>query len=244
MQKGVYSFKTGVKDGLPIGLGYLSVSFAFGVKASLLQVPLLITVFISMTNLTSAGQLAGLDIIAVCGTFIEIILTQLIINSRYFLMSLTLAQKVDKTFNFPKRLLCSAFITDEIFAIAVSKPMPINTKYFYGLIILPYVGWTMGTLFGAIAGEILPEFVVNCLGIALYAMFIAIIIPPCTTERGVVFAIVLSTGISCLLYYVKWFNFLSSGICVIITALIASLITALIFPMKGEKEVEEDAPLS
>lgn len=235
-------FKTGVKDGLPIGLGYLSVSFAFGVKASLLQVPLLITLMISMTNLTSAGQLAGLDIIATTGTFIEIILTQLIINSRYFLMSLTLSQKTDSSFSLSKRLLCSAFITDEIFAVSISKPQQINTKYFLGLALLPYIGWATGTLLGAIAGSILPAFIANALGIALYAMFIAIIIPPSTKELGVFFAVLLSSGLSCAFYFIPVLNNISSGISIIITAVLSSLIIAIIFPIKiinrQDKEVE------
>ena len=134
----------------------------------------------------------------------------------------------------------SAFITDEIFAVAVSKPKPVNTKYFWGLVILPYIGWTLGTLLGAIAGSILPEFIANALGIALYAMFIAIIIPPMTKERGIAFAVLLGAGISCLIYFVPWFKGLSSGIGIIITAILTSLITALIFPIKTETEVQDD----
>ncbi len=225
-------FKNGVKDGLPIGLGYLSVSFAFGVSASILQIPLLITLLISMTNLTSAGQLAGLEIIATLGTFIEIILTQLIINSRYFLMSLSLSQKVDDSFTFSKRLIASTFITDEIFAVAHSKPQKLNTTYFFGLVILPYFGWALGTLLGAIAGNVLPTFIVNSLGIALYAMFIAIITPPATKEPGVLFAVLLATGVSCAFYFIPLLSKISTGISIIITAVLVSIITALIFPIK------------
>ena len=225
-------FKNGVKDGLPIGLGYLSVSFAFGVSASILQVPLFITLLISMTNLTSAGQLAGLEIVASLGTFIEIILTQLIINSRYFLMSLSLSQKVDESFTFSKRLMASAFITDEIFAVAHSKPQKLNTAYYFGLVILPYFGWALGTLLGAIAGNILPTFIVHSLGIALYAMFIAIIVPPATKEIGVLFAVLLGSGISCAFYFIPVLNTLSTGLAIIITAVVVSVITALVFPIK------------
>lgn len=225
-------FKNGVKDGLPIGLGYLSVSFAFGVSASILQVPLLITTLISMTCLTSAGQLAGLDIIVSLGTFIEIILTQLIINSRYFLMSLSLSQKIDDSFTFPKRLFASVFITDEIFAVAHSKPKKINTTYFFGLVLFPYFGWTLGTLIGAIAGNVLPTLIVNSLGIALYAMFIAIIIPPATKDSGVLFAVLLSAGVSCAFYFIPLLSALSSGLSIIITAVLVSVIAALLFPIK------------
>ena len=239
-RRSVLEFKNGVKDGLPIGLGYLSVSFAFGVSASILQVPLLITLLISMTNLTSAGQLAGLNVVATLGTFLEIILTQLIINSRYFLMGISLSQKVDDSFTMPKRFLYSAFITDEIFAVAISKPRQIETNYFFGLVILPYVGWALGTFLGAVAGNLLPVFIVNALGIALYAMFIAIIVPPATKEWGILVAVLLSAGISCLFYFVSFLNVISTGISIIISAVLTSLIVALIFPIK-DGEVQDNA---
>ena len=179
----VTSFKTGLKDGLPIGLGYLSVSIAFGVQATMAGIPIFMSVFISMTNLTSAGQLAGLTVIAALGTFLEIILTQLVINARYFLMGISLSQKADNSFNLKHRLLCSAFITDEIFAVASAKSSGFSRRYFYGLVLLPYVGWALGTFIGALAGSVLPLQVTNALGIGLYAMFIAIIIPPAVKNR-------------------------------------------------------------
>lgn len=229
------NFKRGLKDGLPIGLGYLSVSFAFGVQASILGVPLIMSVFMSMTNLTSAGQLAGLTVIATMGTILEIILTQLVINARYFLMSITLSQKLDDTFTLSHRLLCSAFVTDEIFAVAAAKPKTFGRSYFYGLVVLPYCGWALGTLLGAVAGGALPVFITNALGIALYAMFIAIIIPPMTKEIGVAFAVVFGGGISVLLYFTPIFSSIPTGLSVIISAVITSVICALIFPKKDEE---------
>lgn len=226
-------FNTGVKDGIPIGLGYFPVAFAFGVKASILGVPVLITLLISMTNLTSAGQLAGISIVASAGSFMEIVLTQLVINSRYFLMSTSLSQKTDSSFTLKHRLLTSAFITDEIFAVAVSKPKTISKNYFYGLALLPYIGWALGTLLGATAGNILPDKIVSCLGIALYAMFIAIIVPPATKDLGVLFAVLLSAGVSCLFYYVNLFSVISSEIQIIVSAIVSASIIAFVFPVKG-----------
>ncbi len=231
-------FKRGVKDGLPIGLGYLSVSIAFGVKASLLGIPLYITLLISMTNLTSAGQLAGVEIIAATGSIIEVILTQLVINSRYFLMSLTLSQKTDDSFHIGNRLFASTFITDEIFAVAASKPKSFGAKYFYGLALMPYIGWTLGTLLGSILGNFMPTFITSALGIALYAMFIAIIIPPAKKERGVLLAVFLSAGISCAFYFIPQLSIISTGMAVIISAVITSLIIAYLFPIK-EVEANE-----
>ena len=234
------SFKVGMKDGLPIGLGYLSVSFAFGVQASIAGIPIFMSVFISMTNLTSAGQLAGLTIIASLGTFLEMILTQLVINARYFLMSITLSQKLDDGFTFSHRLLSSAFITDEIFAVASSKPSFINKKYFYGLVILPYFGWALGTLLGAAAGNVLPVQITNALGIALYAMFIAIIIPPSLKSIGISFAVILSAGLSCLFYFLPVLkNNVSGGLATIICALLTSIVVAGLFPVTVKENDNE-----
>lgn len=239
MKRNNGQFKNGLKNGLPIGLGYFSVSFAFGAQATIAGIPLFMSVFMSMTNLTSAGQLAGLTIIASFGTVLEIILTQLVINSRYFLMSITLSQKLDDSFTFKHRLLCSAFVTDEIFAVASSRPKTFGRAFFYGLVILPYIGWASGTLLGGVAAGLLPSQVSNALGLALYAMFIAIIVPPSTKSVGVFFAVALATAISCLLYYLPVVNTISEGLKYIISAVVSACVTALIFPAPIEqKEVE------
>ncbi len=236
------NYKNGVKDGLPIGLGYLSVSIAFGVQASMLGVPVVLSILISMTNLTSAGQLAGLPIVAMAETgvflalVLEIILTQFIINARYFLMSLTLAQKLDDSFTLSRRFLCAFFVTDEIFAVGSSHPK-INVKYMLGLATLPYIGWALGTTLGALAGSFLPEFITNALGIALYAMFIAIIIPPSIKSRGVTLAVVISAGISSALYFIPVINTIPQGFKIIISAVISAVIIALIFPIKEDSDV-------
>ena len=238
MRKEIKSeFKKGLHDGFPLGLGYLSVSFAFGVQASLLGVPVLITLLISMTNLTSAGQLAGVSVVAAAGSVIELILIQLVINSRYFLMSLTLTQKLDDSFTFPKRLLTATFITDEIFAVAAAKPYKINVKYFAGLSVLPYIGWALGTLLGALAGDVLPQRIRLALGIALYAMFLAIIVPPAKKSRGVAFTVAIAIVLSCILKFVPYINRISEGFSLIIGAIISSFVAAAIFPVYKKKEV-------
>lgn len=235
------SLKGGIKDGLPIGLGYFSVSLAFGVQASILGVPVILSIFVSMTNLTSAGQLAGLPIIATAGTgvffalVLEMILAQLVINARYFLMSLTLSQKLDESFTLGKRFLCSFFITDEIFAVGASKPK-INVKYMLGLATLPSIGWALGTALGAIAGSFLPDFITNALGIALYAMFIAIIIPASIKNLGVLSAVLISAIISCALYFIPVINAIPQGFKIIISALITAVIVSILFPIKEEEE--------
>lgn len=225
------SFRTGLKAGVPIGLGYLSVSFAFGMMARSGGLPLGITVLISMTNLTSAGQLAGLGILLSSASVTEMILAQFIINLRYSLMSLSLSQKLDQTVRLADRFLLSFGITDEIFAVASSNER-VGRRYLFGLIVIPYIGWTLGTLLGGIAGDILPTTVTSALGIAMYAMFLAIIIPPSKRFAPVLKVCSLSILISCAMHYLPFFHALSDGFIIIICAVIAAGFGAVLFPVR------------
>lgn len=229
-------FFKGAYHGIPIALGYLSVSFGFGILAVKSGLSILSAGIISITNLTSAGQVAGVGIIATHGTILEMILTQLIINIRYALMALSLSQKLDNSFNTPKRLIASYGITDEIFAVASAQTKPITPSYMYGLIAVSFLGWTSGTIIGAVAGEFLPLAITNAMGIVLYGMFIAIIIPPARKERSVLFVVSVAGGLSVLFKYLL--PALSSGFAIIISALIASALGALLFPIDN-KEAEE-----
>ncbi|MGN1106544.1 MAG: AzlC family ABC transporter permease, partial [Huintestinicola sp.] len=178
-------FLKGLLHGIPIALGYLSVSFGFGITAVRAGLSAAAAVGISASNLTSAGQAAGVEIIAAGGTLIEMALTQLIINLRYSLMGLSLSQKLDGSFTTPHRLLASFGITDEIFAVAAAQPGRIKPLYMYGLILISFIGWTGGTFLGAAAGQSLPQMFTSAMGILLYGMFIAIIIPPSRKSRSV-----------------------------------------------------------
>ncbi len=225
------SFRVGLKAGIPIGLGYLSVSFAFGMMARSGGLPLWTTVLISMTNLTSAGQLAGLGILLSSASVTEMILAQFVINLRYALMSLSLSQKLDQSVRILDRFLLSFGITDEIFAVASSNDR-VGRRYLLGLIVIPYFGWTLGTLLGGVAGDILPATMTSALGIAMYAMFIAIIVPPSKRFRPVLKVCILSVLISCILHYLPIFRFISDGFIIIICAIIAAGFGALIFPVR------------
>ena len=228
------TFSKGLKHGIPIALGYLSVSFGFGIMAVRAGLSVLAAVGISITNVTSAGQAAGVGIIAAGGTLIEMILTQFIINLRYSLMGLSLSQKLDESFTTPQRMLIAFGITDEIFAVSSSQEGKINTKYMYGLILISVLGWVMGTFLGASAGRILPEALTNAMGLVLYGMFIAICIPPAKKDRGVLFAVLIAALCSVLFYYV--FTCISSGFSIIICAVAASALCAWLFPIKEEEE--------
>lgn len=227
-------FRKGLLHGIPIALGYLSVSFGFGIMAVRSGLSVLSAVMISVTNLTSAGQAAGVEIIAAAGTLMEMALTQLVINIRYSLMGISLSQKLDKSFTVPHRLIASYGITDEIFAVASAQIHPVTPAYMYGLILISFFGWSMGTFLGAAAGEILPEMITNAMGIVLYGMFIAIIIPPSRKQKSVLAAVVIAAVVSVLFKYV--FTMVSGGFAVIISACAAAAAAALLFPVKEEQE--------
>lgn len=229
-------FLKGVYHGIPIALGYLSVSFGFGILAIKSGLSILSATAISVTNLTSAGQVAGVGVIASGGTLFEMVLTQLVINIRYALMALSLSQKLDNSFTTPKRLIASYGITDEIFAVASAQPKLITPSYMYGIITISFLGWSSGTLIGATAGEFLPASVTNAMGIVLYGMFIAIIIPPARKYKNVLFVVAVAVIGSVLLKYLL--PALSSGFAIIISALISSSLGAWLFPVE-DKEAEE-----
>lgn len=227
-------FLKGISHGIPIALGYLSVSFGFGIKAVSVGISVLWASLISATNLTSAGQTAGVDIIAVGGTIIEMILVQLTINIRYSLMAISLSQKLDSKFTIPHRLIASYGITDEIFGVCSAQKQKLTPAYMYGIILISAIGWVMGTALGATAGQLLPESVSNALGIVLYGMFIAIIIPPARRHKSVLIVVILSALTSILFKYL--FTAVSSGFAVIISAVIASVVGAIIFPIGEDSE--------
>lgn len=237
--KSRYTYLYGLKKGLPIALGYLSVSFGFGITAVTQGLSGLEAVLVSMTNLTSAGQVAGVAVISAGGPLIEMLLTQLIINIRYCLMGLALTQKLDSTFTTSHRLLTSFGITDEVFAVGSSEIENIGIKYMYGLITLPYLGWSLGTFLGAFAGEILPETLCAALGIAIYSMFVAIIIPPSKKDRGVLWCILISALLSCIIYYVPVFKGISQGFSIIICAVVTSALMAYFKPVNVKEETNE-----
>ena len=182
------SFAKGLGDGVPIGLGYFSVSFAFGISAVAAGVPVWGAALISMTNVTSAGQFAGLGLIAAGAPLAEQALTQLVINLRYALMSLSLSQKLAPGIGVLERLLMAFLNTDEVFAVASSQAGAVGRRYFYGLMIAPYLGWSIGTILGAAAGSILPEV----LGMAVLLSCL-IAWTPLSHVIGSGFAIILST---------------------------------------------------
>ena len=227
-------FRKGLIDGLPIGLGYLSVSFAFGIFAVNSGLTATEASLISMTCMTSAGQLAAVPIMTGGGSLLELIVSQIIINLRYSLMSISLSQKLGADVTAADRFAIAFFNTDEIFAVASSQPGTVGKHYLYGLIVAPFFGWTLGTLLGSVAGQVLPEFVRTALGIAIYGMFLAIILPPARKEKPVRIVVLLAIAMSLCFRYLPVLNQLSSGFVIIICAVAASAIGAALFPVREE----------
>ncbi len=235
-----YGYRDGLRDGVPIGLGYLLVSTGFGIAAVNAGLPLPLSVLISASNLTSAGQVAGLEILGETSSSLgalalEMFVTTLVVNLRYSLMGISLSQKLDGSFTLGGRLLTGFFITDEIYAVSSSREGEISVPYLLGLGTLPFFGWAGGTALGAATAGVLPAEISSVFGIAIYGMFLSIVVPECRKEKGILFCALAAAGLSCLLTWVPLFGFITPGFRLILCAAAASLAAAALFP-EGEKE--------
>lgn len=229
-------YLAGIRDGVPIALGYFAVSFTFGMMAASAGISIWQAVLISLTNVTSAGQFAGLDIIVAGGSYFEMILTQLVINLRYSLMSFSMSQKLERSEPWSLRFLVAFGMTDEIFGIGASRPGKVSAFYSYGAMSIAIPGWILGTLVGAVSGTVLPDFLVSALSVAIYGMFLAIILPPAKHNKAVMVVVVAAMAISCLFKVLPLLNRVSSGFVIIITTLVVSLLAARFAPIAEEKE--------
>ncbi len=228
-------FLFGAKDGIPIALGYLAVSFSFGMTASGEGVPVWIAVALSALNMTSAGQFSALMLMCQRAPLTEIAAATFVINIRYLLMSIVLSQKL-VPMNLVKRMLVGFGVTDEIFTVSSTKPHKVDFWYMTGLIAVPYIGWSLGTFLGAAAGNFLGDAASSALGIGLYAMFIAIVLPAAREERSVLFAALIAVAIASLIYYLPILESLSGGWSVIIASVLAAALAAMLFPSGQESE--------
>lgn len=239
-------FLYGLKRGYPIALGYVPVAFTFGLMAVSGGLPVWLAIFISMSNLTSAGQFAGTNLILAGAGSFEITLTTFIINIRYLLMSLSLTQRLEQDMTIPKRLFIAFGITDETFTVASMESGKLSFPFLCGLILGPFLGWTLGTALGGMICSALPQTLSSAMGIALYAMFLAIIIPPAKKSKPIVVIILISVLSVCMMKYLPIFRFVSSGFRVIIATFLGAGIGAFLFPSKlsgAEEEEERSASL-
>ncbi|MEE1186280.1 MAG: AzlC family ABC transporter permease [Acutalibacteraceae bacterium] len=231
-------FIQGMRDGLPIGLGYLAVSFSLGIFAKNVGLNAFQAFLTSLLCNASAGEYIGFSLIASSATYIEMAIMTFIANARYLLMSCALSQKVSSDMKFGHRLLIGFDITDEFFAIAISRDGKLNPFYLYGAMIVASPMWATGTALGVIAGSVLPVSVVSALSVALYGMFLAVIIPPAKKDRIIAVLIAVCFALSYVVNYVHIFDNISSGVKTIILTLVISTAAALIFPKKATQEAE------
>ena len=231
----ITQFRQGARDGIPIALGYFAVSFAFGMMAVTGGLSVWEASLISLVNVTSAGQFAGLTIMLSGGTYIEMALTQFVINLRYALMSFTLSQKLDRREPIPYRFAAAFGVTDEIFAITASKERTPSVFYMYGAMSVAIPGWVLGTFTGGISGTLLPHAVLSALGVAIYGMFLAIIVPPAKYQKNVAGAVAASFALSAALYYLPGLKNISGGFAIIIVTVLVSAAAAVIAPVKNEE---------
>ena len=228
-------YSRGVRTGLPVGVGYFSVSFGFGAMAAAQGIKALDATIISLSNLTSAGQFAGLTLMVAGATIWEVVLTQIVINSRYALMSLALSQRMGSHIGTLPRLLIAFFNTDEIFALAMAEKQPLTVPFLLGLGLTPILGWTAGTLCGALAGSVLPLSIRTALGVMLYGMFVAIVVPPAKEEKSVLATVIAALVLSCLFKWLPVLSGVSAGIAIVCCTVLAAAVCAWLFPIEEEE---------
>ncbi len=231
-------FFRGLKDAIPICLGYLAVSFAFGIQASEAGLSVFQATIMSLTNVTSAGQFSSLDLIYSNAAYAEMALLQFVVNIRYMLMSTALSQKLSSKESTLARCLVAYGVTDEIFGLSVTRKGTLKPEYSYGLIICSVFGWVLGTFLGAFAGQIMPQRLISALGLAIYGMFLAIIIPDARSSKAVMAVVISAMAMSTLFTYAPVLSGISSGFRIIIVTVIVSAAAAVLSPRTGEETAD------
>ncbi|MGN0517672.1 MAG: AzlC family ABC transporter permease [Acutalibacteraceae bacterium] len=226
----------GMKDGIPIGLGYFAVSFSLGITAHNAGITAIQGFVMSLLNNASAGEYAGIAAIKANAPYLEIALLILIANARYLLMSCVLSQRLAPELPLRHRLLLGFDLTDEIFGLSIASPAPLVPKYIYGAYITTIPCWAIGTALGIIAGNILPVLAVKSLSAAIYGMFIAIIIPPCKKNKAVLVVIFASFALSGICAILPIISNLSESLRIIILTVLISVAAAIVHPVNTDKE--------
>lgn len=228
-------FRRGIKNGVPIALGYFAVSFTLGIAARNAGLTALQGALASVTTVASAGQFAGFQVIAAGASYVEMAMMMLVINARYMLMSCSLSQKLAPDLPFYHRLLVGWGVTDEIFGVAVTVPDTLNPWYNYGMMAISIPGWTIGTFLGVAVGNILPASAVSALSVGLYGMFLAIIIPPARTNRVIAGLVAVSMLSSFAMAKLPLLSSISSGMRTIILTILIAGGAAVLFPVQEEQ---------
>lgn len=230
------AFKSGMKDGVPIGLGYLAVSFSLGIMAKSAGLTPFQGFLVSLLCNASAGEFAGFSVIAAAGSFLEMAMAILVANARYLLMGCALSQRMEPGLALRHRLIMAFDITDEVFAITIARPGWLNPYYTYGAMVTTMPFWAIGTALGVMAGNMLPANIVSAFSVALYGMFLAVIIPQAKKDKVVAVLIVISFALSYLGTYIPFIKTMSDGTKTIIFTILISAGAAILFPRKPQEE--------
>jgi len=227
---GMTWLKKGMQAGLPIGLAYYAVSFTFGMAAVKGGLSVFEATMISVLNLTSAGQFAGIEVMFGAGTLVEMAMTQFIINLRYSLMSFTISQKLERGVPLFHRFIVAFGVTDEIFGVTAAQEGKVSPLFNYGAMLMAIPGWSLGTLSGAISGSVLPQVITSALGVAIYAMFIGIILPPAKHDRNVLYVIGAAMAVSFLFHHAPVLSKISEGTTILIVTVLVAGAAAYLLP--------------
>ncbi len=228
-------FRRGLKDGIPIALGYFAVAFTLGFSAKSAGFTAFQAMVESFTNNASAGEYAVFSLAAAGAGYWEVAVMTLVTNARYLLMSCSLSQKLSPDTSLLHRMLVAFDVTDEIFGISIAVPGRLNPWYSYGAMSVAIPGWSVGTFLGAIAGSILPLRLVSALSVGLYGMFLAVIVPPARNDRVILGAVLISFAASFVSSRWALLSGISPGVKTILLTIIIALAAAVLFPIKDEE---------
>ena len=226
----------GVKDGVPIALGYFAVSFSLGIFAKKVGVDVIQGIINSFLNHASAGEYAVYSMIGAGATYVEMAIMTLVVNARYLLMSTALSQKVHPDTPMIHRIGIGFHVTDELFAISLNRPGYVNPFYCYGAFLIAAFGWCAGTAIGIVAGGILPLRIVSAFSVALYGMFLACIMPAARNNRVVAITIICCFILSYLATVLPGISQISGGTRTIILTIVISTVVAILFPYPEESD--------
>lgn len=229
-------FLAGMRDAIPIAFGYFAVAFSLGIVAKEAGLNPFQGFIASLTTNASAGEYVGFTLIAAGGTYIEMVIVTIIANARYLLMGCAMSQKLDEKLPWYHRVIIGFDLTDELFALSIAKEGKVNPFYFYAGMLVCMPAWASGTAIGIASGKILPDNVTSSLSVALYGMFIAIIIPPAKKNHTLLLAILSSFAASYVMAKVSVFAGVSGGTKIIILTILISTFFAIMFPIKDEEK--------
>lgn len=231
----------GIRDGIPIGLGYFAVAFSLGIAARSAGLTAIQGFIASIFTNASAGEYAVFTLIGANAAYLEVAMISVVTNIRYLLMSCALSQRLSPNTSLVKRMLLGLCITDEIFGISIARPGYLDPKYSYGALIFASPCWAIGTALGIIAGNQLPVRIVSALSVALFGMFLAVIVPPSRKNKVVAFFVLLSFAASYAASILPMLSSMSGGTRTIILTVAISAVAAALFPVRPEEENEHDA---